>query len=514
MPVRDLLIILGDQLDRDSALFTEADVCEDLVWMAEVSEESTHVWSHQARIAVFLSSMRHYRDELRAHGWRVEYREINSGPTTLQSELRQSVAALKPRRIRIVEPGDYRVAEALCQVCPDLDILSDTHFLCTKQEFRSYAAGRKQLRLEYFYREIRQRLRVLMDEFGPAGGEWNYDTENRGAFRKQGPGLVPAPLTFEPDHTTRRVIEQVGQLFAHHPGKLQHFDYPVTPAHAELALEDFLDNRLPTFGDYQDAMWTGQPHLYHSRLSVALNLKLIHPMRVIAAAEERYRTGRAPLSAVEGFIRQILGWREFVRGLYWLHMPDYLTKNALSAHEPLPWFYWTGDTNMECLKAVIAQTLEYGYAHHIQRLMVTGLFALLLGVDPKQVHEWYLAVYVDAVEWVELPNTIGMSQYGDGGIMGSKPYVATGKYIQRMSNYCAGCRYDPGLSTGAKACPFTTLYWDFLLRHQDLLRRNTRMSLQVRNADRLSADKKSLIQIQAAEFRDVTRSATGSLDKI
>ncbi len=505
MPIRDLLVVLGDQLDRSSPLFTGADPCEDRIWMAEVREESTHVPSHQARIAVFLSAMRHFRDEFRAHGWPVEYREIDAIPATLAGNLGDAIRRLNPRRVRVVEPGDYRVAQALRAVCPEIDIVTDTHFLCSGDQFRQHARGRKQLRMEFFYREMRRRHSVLMEGDRPVGGAWNYDAENRGSFPKHGPARIPAPVAFQPDPLTRHVLKQVRQLFASHPGETSHFDWPVTPAHAELALRDFLDNRLPHFGGYQDAMWTAEPFLYHSRLAVALNLKLIHPRRVIAAVEERYRTGQAPLAAAEGFIRQILGWREFVRGLYWLHMPGYAAMNALAAHQPLPRFYWTGDTGMQCLKAVITQTLEYSYAHHIQRLMVTGLFALLLGVEPKQIHEWYLAMYVDAVEWVELPNTIGMSQFADGGIMGSKPYAATGKYIQRMSNYCAGCRYDPAASTGPNACPFTTLYWDFLLRHDERLRSNPRMALQARNTDRLGAGQKSLIQIQAAGLKQSLR---------
>lgn len=509
--IRDLLVILGDQLDRESPLLTGADPRHDLVWMAEVREESTHVWSHKARITLFLSAMRHFRDELLDKGWRVEYREIDKRPSTLAGELKSAIDQLRPQRVRIVEPGDYRVAESLRQACPGLDVVTDTHFLSTLDEFRAHAKGRKQLRLEFFYREMRRRHNVLMEADGqPVGGEWNYDAENRGSFGKRGPGFLPAPIAFEPDATTRRVILRVNELFAGHPGgDLRTFDWPVTPLDAERALEDFLDHRLAAFGEFQDAMWTGEPYLYHSRIAAALNLKLISPRRVIAAAEERYRDGRAPLAAVEGFIRQILGWREYVRGIYWLFMPEYAEGNALEAHEPLPRFYWTGDTDMRCLQAAIGQTLEFGYAHHIQRLMVTGLFALLLGVEPKQVHEWYLAVYVDAVEWVELPNTIGMSQFADGGKMASKPYVATGKYIDRMSNYCSGCRYDPAQSTGERACPFTTLYWDFLMRHEERLRgANQRMAMQFRNLDRISPPQRSAILEQASALRKSLRASS------
>jgi deoxyribodipyrimidine photolyase-related protein len=500
--VRDLLLILGDQLDRDSPIFSDADPKQDRIWMAEVREESTHVWSHKARIAIFLSGMRHFRDDLRKAGWTVDYREIDGQPATLAGELQKAAARLRPRKIRVVEPGDYRVAQSLREAVPGMELVPDTHFLSSIDDFKKHAKGRKQLRMEFFYREMRRRYNVLMDAAGePEGGEWNYDAENRGAFGKTGPAEIPAPASFLPDAVTQQVIQDVEKHFADHPGRLDHFDWPVTPKQAEAALQDFLDHRLAAFGEFQDAMWTGQPYLYHARISSSLNLKLLHPKRAIAEAEKRYRKGLASLATVEGFIRQILGWREYVRGLYWLHMPGYVAMNALEAHEPLPAFYWTGQTEMRCLKEAIGQTLEYGYAHHIQRLMVTGLFALIAGIDPAKVHEWYLAVYVDAVEWVELPNTIGMSQFADGGIMASKPYAATGKYIQRMSNYCSGCRFDPALSTGPKACPFTTLYWDFLMRHEPRLRANPRMVMQIRNVDRLSDEKKSAIQQQAAQLR-------------
>jgi deoxyribodipyrimidine photolyase-related protein len=355
--------------------------------------------------------------------------------------------------------------------------------------------------MEFFYREMRQRTGVLMQDGQPVGGAWNFDADNRKSFGKAGPGLVPRPISFAPDATTRGVLELVRQTFPTHPGTLDSFNWPVTRGDAQRALADFITHRLPLFGAYEDAMWTGEPWLYHSRLSAALNLKLLNPREVMAAAEQALRQEKAPLAAVEGFIRQILGWREYVRGIYWQFMPGYLELNELRANQPLPPFYWTGDTDLNCLRQVIGQTLEFGYAHHIQRLMVTGLFALLLGVKPRAVHEWYLAMYVDAVEWVELPNVLGMSQYADGGGMASKPYVATGKYIQRMSNYCAGCRYDPAQATGERACPFTTWYWDFLLRHEKLLATNQRMTLQLKNLARLTGQRKREIRDTAAAWR-------------
>jgi deoxyribodipyrimidine photolyase-related protein len=505
--MRHLLLILGDQLDRQSAVFDDFDASQDIVWMAEVAAESTKVWTHKARIVVFLSAMRHFAAKLRAEGIQVDYRTLDEtgAEGSFAAELQSAVQRLKPQRLILVEPGEWQVREDFRSMALKLGIeieeREDRHFLASHGDFEKHAKGRKQLRMEFFYREMRIKHGVLMDAGKPLGGEWNFDSENRKSFAKHGPPLHAAPKRFLPDEMTQEVIQLVEQRFASHPGRLADFDWPLTPEDARLALSDFIENRLPDFGDYQDAMWTREPWLFHSRLSVVKNLKLLDPREVISAAEAAYHAGRAPLAAVEGFIRQILGWREYVRAIYWRFMPQYVGLNALGAEQPLPRFYWTGETDMNCLREAIGQTLQYGHAHHIQRLMVTGLFSLLLGVRPQEVHEWYLAVYVDAVEWVELPNTLGMSQHGDGGIMASKPYIASGKYIQRMSNYCAGCRYDPAKSTGADACPFTTLYWDFLMRHEPRLKMNQRMSMQVRNVARLSADEKDAIQTQAESIR-------------
>lgn len=506
-PVRNLVIVLGDQLSPVSPAFDGFDRSRDAVWMAEVAGEAGHVWSHKARIVLFLSAMRHFRDSLRSRGLRVHYSELTdaSNTGTLSGELRRSIQALKPHHVVMVEPGEYRVREDLLAVVRlegvEPQVRPDGHFVCTLEEFERHAEGRKQLRMEHFYREVRRRTGALMDGDKPRGGQWNFDTENRAAFKDPGPRDMAQPLGFPPDGTTREVLALVTQRFPDHPGSLRRFDWPVTPEQASAALQDFIVNRLSSFGHYQDAMWTGQPYLYHSRLSAAMNLKLLDPREAVAAAEEALDAGAADLPSVEGFVRQIIGWREYVRGIYWRFMPEYFDRNALAAEAPLPGFYWTGDTEMACLRQVIGQTLEYGYAHHIQRLMVTGLFALLFGVEPRRVHEWYLAIYVDAVEWVELPNVYGMSQYADGGLMASKPYAASGKYIQRMSNYCKTCRFRPQERTGEDACPFTTLYWDFLLRNGAPLRSNPRMALQLRNADRLSEDEARAIRTRADELR-------------
>jgi deoxyribodipyrimidine photolyase-related protein len=513
---RHLVLVLGDQLDAASAAFDGFDARRDGVWMAEVAEESTHVWTHKARIAVFLAAMRHFRDGLAARGIDVDYTELaaRSGPkepVSLAAALAASLDRLRkvqaaPEKLVVVEPGEWRVQEAIRAAAQaagiPLEIRPDRHFFSSRDEFAAHAKGRKQLRLEYFYRPLRTKFGVLMEDGAPAGGQWNYDAENRGAFPKSGPGTLPAPVRFAPDATTRGVIDLVNARFAKHPGSLEHFDWPVTPADATAALDDFLAHRLPSFGRYQDAIWTGEPWLYHSRLSQAMNLKLLDPRDVVAGAERAWRKGRAPLEAAEGFIRQVIGWREYVRGVYWQFMPEYLDRNALGADRPLPNLYWTAATDMNCLRDAVGQTLEYGYAHHIQRLMVTGLFALLFGVEPRRIHEWYLAVYVDAVEWVELPNTLGMSQFADGGVMASKPYCATGAYIDRMSNACQGCRYDPKQATGPDACPFTTLYWDFLARHQKLLAKNPRMTMQLKNVGRRDAADLRAIRRQADALRD------------
>jgi len=515
MTPRNLIVVLGDQLDRSSAAFDGFDPAVDIVWMCEARDESTRIPASLPRIVMFISAMRHFRSMLESEGAQVIYHELKASQHSLPETLRRDVTVLNPQRIIMVEPGEWGIRESLRAACPAglLDERIDRHFLCSHAEFEKHAHGRKQLRMEFFYREMRRRHHVLLDRSGePEGGEWNYDSENRKSFGREGPGrlAMPSPIVFPPDAITRQVIDEVSSEFPHNPGRLDDFDWPVTREQSLEALQDFIEHRLSAFGDHQDAMWTGEPWLFHSRISAALNLKLLNPKEVIDQAERAYRKSLAPLASVEGFIRQILGWREYVRGVYWRHMPQYLERNSLSAHEPLPEFFWTGDTPMRCLSECVGQTLRYGYAHHIQRLMVTGLFCLLLGVDPKEVHRWYLAVYVDAIEWVELPNTLGMSQYADGGVMASKPYIATGRYIERMSNYCSGCRFDPGLATGGKACPFTTLYWDFLQRHESMLRNNPRMGLQVKNLARLEAAQRAAISQQAERLRQSLRAQRSS----
>lgn len=504
--LRNLCLIFGDQLNTDSSLFDDFDPEQDTFWMAESLEESTHVPSNKNRSVLFLSAMRHFAQDLRARGLPLIYFSLNKKPCAgFVEALRQTLVKHKVKALKCVLPGDYRVLHVLKAFSAEqqvpLELLADNHFIAQPGEFTAWQAGKKQWRMEYWYRSLRKRTGILMDGEQPLGGEWNYDKDNRASFGKQGPGWLEPPLTFTVDEITQTAIADVEHHFPGNPGNLLHFGWPVTRSQAIQLLEHFIAHGLRQFGDFQDAMWTREPWLHHSRLAAALNLKLLSPREVIDAAEQAYHKGDAPLNAVEGFIRQILGWREYVRGLYWSLMPQWLDWNALDAQHKLPNFYWTGDVDMHCLQQSIAQVLDHGYGHHIQRLMVTGLFALLWQTQPAQIHAWYLAMYVDAVEWVELPNVLGMSQYVDGGIMASKPYIATGRYIAKMSNYCDHCRYKPEQAETELACPFTTLYWEFLAKHREKFVKHPRLALQVKHLDALSDEKRAAIAKRAEWVR-------------
>jgi deoxyribodipyrimidine photolyase-related protein len=470
--VRNLIFVLGDQLDPTAAAFDDAEPDSDVVIMAEVDAEVKRYPNHVQRVVLFFTAMRHFRDALREQGYKVIYRQIDDETETesLICFLQEQIRALRPERVVMTEPGRYELERACLDMARaegiPLEVRPDKHFFCSRYDFKEWASGRKTLVLEHFYRKMRRRYGYLMRGDKPVGDAWNFDSDNRAAFGRDGPHIERSPLGFKPDAVTREVIDVVQQRYPELPGSVDDFDWPATPEDARRAVDDFVKYRLPRFGRYQDAMWTDQPYLFHARLSTALNLKLVNPRVVVEKAVEAYEAGDAPISAVEGFVRQVLGWREFMRGVYWLHMPGYDTRNELEANRDLPSFFWTGETEMHCVRQVVQQLLKHGYAHHIQRLMVTGLFTLLYGAKPRQVHDWYMAMFVDSVEWVTLPNTIGMSQYADGGVVGTKPYVASGKYIKRMSNYCDACSYNPDSATGEKACPFTTLYWSFLMTHE------------------------------------------------
>ena len=478
--------------------------------MSETPNETTHVWCHKLRIAFFLSAMRQYRDSLAAGGCVVHYSELAADLAQSFSErITADVQRLRPARLIIAEPGDHRVRAEITETARtlgiELDIRPDRTFLCTTAEFAVYAAGRQGLLLENFYRWMRKRHRILLDEDGaPIGGRWNFDKDNRSSFGRAGPRNVPAPAApaLEQNETTQRVNALVARRFAQHPGSLDCFDLPVTREQALLLLQDFVDHRLDRFGTYQDAMWTDQPFLFHSRLSAALNVKLISAREAIDAVLAAARQRQLLLSSVEGFVRQILGWREFMRGVYWLLMPHYAERNSFDADRSLPAFYWNAQTDMRCMQQCTQQVIDHAYAHHIQRLMVLGNFALLYGVHPLAFHEWHMAMYTDAVDWVSLPNAFGMSQHADGGVVGTKPYAASGNYINRMSNYCGSCRYDPKKSVGTDACPFSTLYWDFIDRHREKLRLNPRMRYPLKALDAKPQSEVTQIRTRAARVRE------------
>lgn len=504
---RHLILVFGDQLNHDSAVFDDFDAQQDIVWMAEVDHEASYVPSHKLRLAYFFSCMRHYRDELLDQGKQVIYHELKADARkdsgkTFQELLTQAVRQVKPQRLVAVMPGDHRVLQEVQTVAKEwqieLEMRQDRHFLTTLDEFASWAKGRKQLVLESFYRKIRKERQVLLTKEGkPIGGEWNFDKDNRETFGKQGPGQLPELKTLKPDRITKQVIELVQSRYKNHPGRLDNFTLPVTRKQALAFLDDFIEHRLPRFGQYEDAMWEDEAFLYHSRLSAMLNLKLLNPQECIGLAVDAYENGQAPINSVEGFVRQILGWREYVKGIYWHHMPDYVEMNALEHTGEVPDFFWTGETEMKCIAQSMKHVLDHAYAHHIHRLMVLGLWALLSGVHPRKFHDWHMAMYLDAIDWVSLPNTLGMSQWGDGGIMATKPYCATGQYIQRMGNFCQDCRFNPKKATGEDACPFTTLYWHFLHRHQEKLQSNQRMAFQMRNLQRKSKEELQAILEQA-----------------
>ncbi|WP_309645313.1 cryptochrome/photolyase family protein [Phenylobacterium sp.] len=497
-----LRVILGDQLSTRLDVVAGASKAHDVFLMAEVMAEASYVRHHVKKIAFLFSAMRHYAAALRAAGYAVRYVDLEDedNSQSLDGEILRAVNDLGPARVAITEPGEWRLREgfeALRLALPvPLDILPDTRFLCSHKRFAAWADDRRELRMEYFYREMRRDHDILMQpDDKPVGGRWNFDTENR---KPPKAGLSSTRrLSFKKDAITRQVLDLVARRFPEGYGQLEPFHFAVTRRQALRELDHFIAEVLPGFGDHQDAMLKGQPYLSHSLLAAYINAGLLYPLEVCRKAEAAFREGRAPLNAVEGLIRQILGWREFVRGVYWRFMPGYLETNALDAVEPLPWFYWSGETRMACMGEALAHTHEHAYSHHIQRLMITGNFALLAGLDPKAVHEWYLAVYADAYEWVEAPNTLGMALHADGGIVASKPYAASANYIRRMSNFCEGCAYDPTVSVGELACPFNALYWDFIARHRERFSHNARMPYVYANWDRMGAEKQSALQRQA-----------------
>jgi deoxyribodipyrimidine photolyase-related protein len=499
-----LRLVLGDQLSPQLASLEDA-APGDLILIAEVMEEATYVRHHKKKIAFLFAAMRHFAEELRRTGHRVRYVKLDD-PANAGSLRGEVARALEEEpgftRLVVTKPGEWRLLQDMERwrdlFSVPVELREDTRFIVPLAAFADWVKGRKQLRMEYFYRDVRRQTGLLMDGGEPAGGQWNYDAENRKRLPKS---LVPPPRYIPPtDDVTQEVMRLVETRFSNHFGDIEPWVFATTRDGAEAARDHFIQEILPGFGDWQDAMANGEPWMWHSLLSVYLNCGLLDPLDVCRRAEAEWRAGRAPLNAVEGFIRQVIGWREYVRGIYWMQMPGYAQQNALGAHRSLPEFYWTGETDMRCMAEAIGQTKRHAYAHHIQRLMVTGNFALLAGIDPWAVNKWYLLVYADAYEWVELPNTHGMALHADGGLMASKPYAASGNYINKMSDYCTSCAYSVRDRTGPDACPFNFLYWDFMDRHRERFTQNPRLGPIVRGLDRLGEEELVKIRAQAEAF--------------
>ncbi len=497
-------LILGDQLSESISSLKDCNLNTDIILICEVLEEATYVKHHKKKIVFLFSAMRHFAKELKNKGFNIEYTSLNDQDNTnsFKGEIKRTLKKYNFNHIIVTHPGEYRVLKDIKSLEHELnihlEIREDDRFLCSKDEFASWASNRKQLRMEYFYREMRKKYNILIKKNTPIGGKWNYDAENRKPPKE---GLtIPAPYMGKIDDITYDVISLFSKYFNDHFGDIEPFYLAVTRTDALKVLDQFIEQRLPHFGNYQDAMIQGEPWMYHSHISFYLNCGLLLPLECVQAAEKAYHKGKSPLNAVEGFIRQIIGWREYVRGIYWLKMPEYLNENFFEANRKLPDFYWTANTKMNCLHQCIVDTKKNAYAHHIQRLMVLGNFALLAGIDPKEVNEWFLIVYADSYEWVELPNVSGMILFADGGYLASKPYAAGGSYINKMSDYCKKCVYKVNKKNGAEACPFNYLYWDFLDRNRTKLAGNHRIGIMYKTFERMDSEKKKSIREDSSLF--------------
>lgn len=503
----NLIHILGDQLSFNISSLKGYAKQDDIILITEVWEETKYVPHHKKKLIFILSAMRHFAEELEENGYKVEYVKLDDAKNTgsLIEELQRFSDKYKPKKIIVTEPSEYRVLEFYNQVKDSLkteiEIREDDRFICGKLEFQKFFEGKKTLLMENFYRQMRKKTALLMEKGKPIGGKWNYDKENRNAM----PASVKPPeiIKFKPDAITKDVINLIDKNFAENFGESDGFYFATKRKDAELFFEDFIEKRLKDFGKYQDAMREGLDFGFHSIISMYINIGLLDALECCKKVEKAFIENKCELNSAEGFIRQIIGWREYIRGIYWLKMPEYKNLNFFENTRKLPNFYWNeSKTDMNCMKHVIKQTRENAYSHHIQRLMVTGNFAMLAGIRPDDVDEWYMAVYADAFEWVEMPNTRGMATYADGGIVGTKPYAASGKYINRMSNYCKNCKYDVNKNTGENACPFNFLYWDFIIRNQDKLAKNPRMIYPYLNLRNKTEKEISEITNRAKEFLD------------
>jgi deoxyribodipyrimidine photolyase-related protein len=501
----NLVLLLGDQLSESISSLKEFNKNTDAILLCEVAEETDYVPHHPKKIAFIFSAMRHFATELKHNGFKVRYIKLDDPDNTnsFDNEVTRAIKDLSANKLIVTEPGEWRVLEKFKSWQKSFDIeveiRSDDRFLSHINDFKEWAHGKIQLRMEFFYREMRKKHNILMDTSGkPEGGKWNYDSENR----EKAPRSLKSPkrISHKKDKITLEVLELVSKKFSKNFGNLLPFHMAVTREQALKELSHFIDELLPNFGKYQDVMISGEAYLYHSLIASYLNVGLILPLEVCKLAEAKYHKGGVSLNSAEGFIRQILGWREYIRGIYWLKMPKYKEQNFLNAHRKLPNFYWGAKTNMHCISEAVSHTKEHAYSHHIQRLMITGNFALLAGIDPKEVCDWYLAVYADAFDWVELPNTLGMALFGDGGVVASKPYAASGKYISRMSNFCKSCPYDPEVSIGDHACPFNSLYWNFISKNESKFSKNQRMLYVYATLKKMDKQKLALLQQHASKI--------------
>ncbi len=502
-----LIFVLGDQLSHNLSSLKTLEK-GDIVMLAEVKSEAEYVWHHKKKLVLIFSAMRHFAQELRAKNIKVEYFKLDEFNFKNFSEaLIYQIKKSNPKKIIITEPSELRVLQEVELWKKDFDIdveiQSDDRFIASHQDFQEYAKGKKSLLMEFFYRKMRLKTGLLMEKNKPIGGKWNYDSENRETMPR---GLsIPEIPKIKPDKITLEVIKMVEEKFSKNFGEIENFYYAVDKKNAEILFEDFLKNRLKNFGKYQDAMSENFAFGFHSIIAPYMNIGLLDPLDVCKKVEEYYSQGKCPLNSAEGFIRQIIGWREYIRGIYWLKMPQYKELNFFNAKRKLPEFYWDeSKTKMNCIKQVVKQTRVNAYSHHIQRLMVTGNFALLAAIDPDEINAWYMAVYMDAFEWVELPNTHGMAIFADGGIVASKPYAASGKYIDRMSDYCGKCAYSPKTLLENNSCPFNYLYWDFINRNKKLLEKNPRLKFAYANFRKKTE----------GELKRVSELAEGFLSKI
>lgn len=508
-----MVFILGDQLSIKISSLIGFDKRQDAVLMAELRTEAEYAWHHKKKLVLIFAAMRHFKNELEEQGFKVLYTKFDDSRNThnFASELDRVATEFRPQKIILTEPSELRVLEIFKQFSAinltEIAIQSDNRFIASHQDFQRFATseknGQKKLLMEHFYRKIRLKTGLLIEEktSKPIGGKWNFDSQNRQPMpsKVNPPKLIAIPLST----ITCEVIELVNKNFPKNFGDTDNFCFATTARDAELHFSDFLQNRLKNFGVYQDAMRQDIEFGFHSVIAIYLNLGLLDPLDCCKRVEKEFLNGNCDLAAAEGFIRQIIGWREYVRGIYWHFMPSYKELNYFNHHRRLPKFYWDENkTEMNCLAQVIKQTRNNAYSHHIQRLMITGNFAMLAEIAPSDVNSWYLAVYADAFDWVELPNTHGMAIYADGGIMASKPYCSSGNYINKMSNFCKNCVFDVKQTTGSKACPFNFLYWNFLIKNQQKLQSNPRLFYPYSNLKRKSNDEISAIQKTAAEFLD------------